>query len=90
MGCSLPTARWSSWSWPDSDSSPHTVLSRPLEIPRDFLLCLSPCDLSPPGPAGPLTTFRLVQRKAWHSRLSLCWLWAMYANTLSCILSAVQ
>lgn len=37
-----------------------------------------------------LRHFPLGTEEAWHSRFSLCWLWAMYANTLSCILSAVQ
>lgn len=37
-----------------------------------------------------LTIFFFWQRKAWHSRVSLNWLWETYAKTLSWVLSAVQ
>lgn len=57
-------------------------------LPGPPWLCLSP-DLSPAAPlcllllsstragSSALTIFRLVQRKAWHSRFSLSWFWAM-------------
>jgi len=37
-----------------------------------------------------LTILRLGQRNAWHSIVSFSRFRAMYANTLSCIRSAVQ
>lgn len=37
-----------------------------------------------------LTIFFFWQRNAWHSRVSLNWLWETYAKTLSWVLSAVQ
>lgn len=37
-----------------------------------------------------LTIFFFWQRNAWHSKVSLNWLWETYAKTLSWVLSAVQ
>lgn len=39
-------------------------------------LCFLLLQLHPHSSSG-LTIFRLVQRKAWHSRFSLSWFWAM-------------
>ena len=64
--------------WPFAGAGPLLALTRGRAVisPAQPLSASSSYSHIPISSSG-LTIFRLVQRKAWHSRFSLSWFWAM-------------
>lgn len=64
--------------WPFSGAGPPSLyLGAELLSHRHSPSLLPPPTATSPFLSSGLTIFRLVQRKAWHSRFSLSWFWAM-------------